>query len=235
MSNQAEMTTALVIDDVNIVRDSDELEGALLPVATAVGGDGIDVGGGVSAAPQSTFEYGTAIAIEQQQLLVQPPRVEQQHEEQIAYNVPPTGSTYSSAITDDSRTRVRQAQNVGLMASEQEKEAIRRANTNVFAKGYHTEVAIKEANEVAQARARSDHYHDLLQQQMATTSASLTSGGDEDCDSSSSKRKTKKDKEQQQGGGGYKEGGGYEVNEYQFGTDYDVSEYKMSEYKSVYD
>jgi hypothetical protein len=183
MSYQAEAATA------RFLREEEELEGTLLPVATPIIGN---------------FEYETAMVEEQ---------------EQVAYPIPQISD--NTAVSDDSRPRVRQAQRTGRMAAEEENEAIRKANRKVFAHNYHEKEALRNANDIARERDRDglrmkeDEFQIRAQEEEKRIS---------EAKSSESKPKA----------AGYQVGG-YAVKDYQFGGDYDTSEYQASEYKSVYD
>jgi hypothetical protein len=203
MSNQAEVATA------TIMRDEDELEGALLPVAMAVGGGG-GGGGGTGAMPISTFDYDTAIPAEARQ------------QEQVAFSIP-TNNT-KSAVADDSRSRVKQAQQTGLIAQEEENEAIRRANCKVYAKTYHAERAVQEANQLAHRR---DFYGLQVQEEESSPAVNQRAQKEKNEQAANNQNKQEQPK-------GYNVGG-YQVGDYQVATDYEVNDYKMPEYKSVYD
>jgi hypothetical protein len=125
------------------LREEDELEGALLlPVATPIEPVIAEQPASMAAVPIGYFEYETAM-------------VEEQQQEQIAYSIPQISSdSHNTAVSDDSRPRVRQAQQTGRIAAEEELEAIRRANRKVFAHGYHEQEALKKANDIARVRDR---------------------------------------------------------------------------------
>jgi hypothetical protein len=184
------------IANVEILREEEELEGALLPVATEVISEFPQ--SATAAVPLTTFDYETAMAVEQ---------------EHIAYSIP---QNERAAVADDSRTRVKLAERTGLIHSEEEREAIQLANRKVFSKDYHAREAVQKANEAAKQR---DHF-------------GLQMPAPPQPKEADSKRLACSEPKKEEG---YKNGGGYAVEEYSFGTDYETNEYKPSEYKSVYD
>lgn len=192
MSNSAEITTA------RMLRDEEELEGALLPVASQIGGPS---GATVSAAPIGRFEYGSLAEVEEGE----------GQQEQVAYAIPQASR---DAIADDSMPAVKRAEVKGLIAAETEKEAIGKGERRIFAKNYYTQQAVENANRIARDR-------DGQGLQLPETSCSLPTLVDGPSETPTQKS-------------GYKVGG-YEVNEYQFGNDYETQDYAISEYKSVYD
>jgi hypothetical protein len=207
MSNYPQTAMATI----TAIREEDELEGVLLPVATPLG---VSAGcrGAAAAVPLYTFDYDTAITSELQQEM-----------EQVAYSIPTTAS--KSAVVDDSRTRVKQAEQIALVSQEEENEAIRRANRNIYAKAYHTERGVEEANQLAHQR----DFEGLEVKEDPPSAAKNLRG---------QKEKKKQEQDENNRGNMKPKGysaGGYEVSEYRFGSDYEVSEYKVSEYKSVYD
>ena len=191
MSNETEPITASIL-----LREEEELTGALLPVATQIGEEAAPL----AAVPVSQFDYAEAIANE-----------EGLHQEQIAYSIPQK----SGGLADDSRENVKRAERAGLIAAEQEREAVQRANQKVYAKDYYARRAMEEANRIARQRDREG----------------LDVNLQEEVDI---KLPSNKDTEPKEKRSGYKVGG-YEMQEYQFGTDYETNEYETSEYKSVYD
>lgn len=184
------------ISNVEVLREEEELEGALLPVATAVISEFPQ--SATAAVPLTTFDYETAMAVKQ---------------EHLAYSIP---QREGAAVADDSRTRVKLAQRTGLIHSEAEREAIQIANRKVFSKDYHAREAVQKANEAAKQR-------DRFGLQMPAPPEP------KEADSKPLARSEPKKEE------GYRIGGGYAVEEYSFGTDYETNEYKPSVYKSVYD
>jgi hypothetical protein len=209
MSNQVDSVVA------TFVRDEEELEGALLPVATHIQIDEEPLPVAFAAVSMSQFEYDAALAAEQQE------------EEQIAYSIPQNDR---DAIADDSRSRVKLAQRTGLIASEQEREAISRANRKVFAHDFHAQEAVRAANHIARQKDRKGqaNLNNLAKRknQIGLEGTPPQQAREEEINVPASE--TTKPKEQ-----GYKVGG-YQVHEYGT-TDYEASDYQTSEYKSVYD
>jgi hypothetical protein len=226
MSNQVYTVTASIVRDeeelegallpvsnqVSIVRDVDELEGALLPVATRIQMD--EQPFSAAAVPMPQFEYDAALAAEQQE------------EEQIAYSIPQNDK---DAVTDDSRSRVKLAERAGLQAAEQEREAISRANRKVFSHDYHAQEAVRAANHIARQQDRKGQANlNNLARKRAQIGLEVTPPQQVKEEEIKVPANETKPKEQ-----GYQVGG-YQVKEYQT-SDYEASEYQPSEYKSVYD
>ena len=137
MSNQADLLYA---------RDAEELEGALLPVATAVGQNDSNTTTSIATVIPSTetvFNYDTALQHEYQL----------QEEEAVA--IPDNGSTLNYAgVADDSKTTVSRAQTAGKISSEEEIQSIRKANQKVFSHNYFEKQSFKAANARAKQRDR---------------------------------------------------------------------------------
>lgn len=194
-------------------RDMEELEGALLPVATEVVNQS-DPNAYASTATvipsvEAVFDYDTALRNEQQQ-------------EEEAVVVPDNANQLNYAgVSDDSKTTVGRAQQSGRIRSEEEKEAIRKANRKVYAQNYHEQNSIKSANERAKQRDREglQIQNDRIAEQMALAKA---------------KAKESKEQEQQsQASTGYQPKG-YQIKDYDCGS-YEIGTYEVTEYKSVYD
>lgn len=185
-----------------MLRDEEELEGALLPVASQIGGPS---GAIVSAAPIGGFEYGSLVEVEEGE----------EQQEQVAYAIPQASR---DAIADDSMPAIKRAEVKGLIAADTEKEAIGKGERRIFARDYYTQQAVENANRIARDR-------DGQGLQLPETSCSLPTLVDGPSENPSETPTQKS---------GYKVGG-YEVNEYQFGIDYETQDYAISEYKSVYD
>lgn len=186
---------------IRAARDEDELEGALLPVATRIEDQPQPTTN--LAIPIAHFEYDTAIAVERQQ-------------ENIAYALPNEKAT---AIADDSRSRVKFAEQKGLIAAEAEKEAVRNLNRNCFSKEYHAKAAVQIANQYAKNRDGQGFQ---------------TTGKPPAADKEKPRSHDKSNKQGAPKNQDYK-GGGYEVKEYTCGNDYETSDYDIQEYRSVYD
>lgn len=189
-------------------RDEDELEGALLPVATQIPEETCNTLN--PAVPIADFDYETAITVEQQQ-----------QQENVAFTIP---QNERAAVADDSRSRIKFAESKGLIASEAEKEAIRNGTRNVFSKDYFSKQAIQAANHNAKLR----NSQGLQVSDKPPTSLP----GEPD---SRKENATQLERSSNSGNSGYKVGGGYEVKEYSFGTNYETSDYEVREYRSVYD
>jgi hypothetical protein len=188
-------------------RDEDELEGAfLLPVACQVDDErGLETPGIVLA----RFAYSTAIAEENQQ------QQQQQQVENVAYTIPRHDK---AAIADDSHTRVKLAERRGQMASEEEKDAIRKVNREVYSKNYFSSHAVEAANQRARIRDADglqveDREIKLPSHEHASSKGTVRSGTP----------------------AGTAKVGGYAVNEYLVRTSYNTNEYETQEYHSVYE
>lgn len=196
------------------VREMDELEGSLLPVATEV----VECGPGNTVIPTTTqvFEYDAA---EQEQW--------GEGELREAIVVPGNGNQLNYAgVSDDSKTTVGKAGQTGKIRSEEELETIRKNRQRIYAQNYHEENAFKAANarakerdreglQVKDDRLRSDFTEEKLPE---TLRKKLQLDGTSD--GKSNKEQAAKL--------------GYQVSEYDCGN-YETGDYEVTEYKSVYD
>lgn len=196
------------------VREMDELEGSLLPVATEV----VECGPGNTVIPTTTqvFEYDAA---EQEQW--------GEGELREAIVVPGNGNQLNYAgVSDDSKTTVGKAGQTGKIRSEEELETIRKNRQRIYAQNYHEENAFKAANarakerdreglQVKDDRLRSDFTEEKLPE---TLRKKLQLDGTSD-------GKSNKDQATKLG---------YQVSEYDCGN-YETGDYEVTEYKSVYD
>ena len=190
-------------------RDMEELEGALLPVATEVvnHNDPNVFASTATVIPsvEAVFDYDTALRNEEEEAVVVPDNANQ-----LNY----------AGVSDDSKTTVGRAQQSGRIRSEEEKEAIRKANRKVFAQNYHEQNSIKSANARAKQRDREglQIQNDRIAEQMALSKA---------------KAKESEEQEQSQASNGYQPKG-YQIKDYDCET-YEIGSYEVTEYKSVYD
>jgi hypothetical protein len=200
-----------------IIRDMEELEGALLlPVATEVVGPNHNskvASATVIPSAEAFFDYDTALSNEQQR---------SREDDDEAVVVPDNGNQLNYAgVSDDSKSTVGRAQQTGKFRSEEELESIRKANRKVFSQNYHEKNNLKSANEWAKQRDReglqmkNDH-HIEEQNNMALSEIS--------------KAKEPPNQEQQQP----EKPKGYQIKEYDCGA-YETGTYEVMEYKSVYD
>lgn len=204
MSNQADLLYA---------RDEEELEGALLPVATAVGQNDSNTTTSIATVIPSTetvFNYDTALQHEYQL----------QEEEAVA--IPDNGSTLNYAgVADDSKTTVSRAQTAGKISSEEEIQSIRKANQKVFSHNYFEKQSFKAANARAKQRDREgmDIQNDHIEEQLAAKAKAAAEAKKQSEASQQSKEYQPK---------------GYQISDYDCGS-YETSDYQISEYKSIYD
>lgn len=193
-------------------RDAEELEGALLPVATAVANNDSNPTTSIATVIPSTeavFEYDTAL------------QNEERLPEEEAVAIPDNGSTLNYAgVSDDSKSTVGRAEVSGKIRSEQEIQAIKKANRKVFAQNYFEQTSFKAANERAKQRDREglQIQNDHIEEQMAQAKAAS---------------EPPKQPETSQQSKGY-ETKGYQIKDYDCGS-YEINSYEISEYKSVYD
>lgn len=205
---------------VRAVRDMDELEGTLLPVATEV----LECGPGNELIPVTTqvFDYDMGIASVQQQ------QQQQQAEEQVLKEAIPipnnaNGLNYAG-VSDDSKTTVGKAKQTGIIRSEEELECIRKNKSKIIPRNYHEENAFKSANNRAKHRDReglevkNDHLGSAFTEKQLPEKLQSNKKDEEESDK---KPENPADK-------------GYQVKEYDC-TTYDTSDYKVTEYKSIYD
>ena len=224
------------MQNTQTLRDTDELEGALLlPVATRVDGpthqadDAINpnIAVAAGATPTTYFDYDTAV-------------LQEDHDRQQAITIPLTSSQVPPGHKE--RYALCKGQQMAVIAAEEEREAIRNANRKVYSKDYHAQQAAKAANSHAKIRDReerravrdpytsSGHELQLLEHEpsVARTVEPPTSAEFTTSDAVF---------EQQQRPGCHESGyqvGGYQIGEYQIGS-YETKDYKVAEYKSVYD
>jgi hypothetical protein len=199
------MSNQIPIVEATAVRDEDELEGTLLP---ASGENDETTALAAAAYPVEHFDYTDASLAQDQR--------QYQLDEHVAY---PLEQNNRAAMSDDSRSRVRYAEQNGIVASEQELEAIRRNNRKVLSHDYFERQSFQKAN-------RNARTEDSIERQGRTpqmTENQPTPSGE-------LKKEEKKDTT---AAGGYHVGG-YEVKEYET-ENYETIDYKTSEYKSVYD
>ena len=193
MSSQVEFVEAA------IVRDEDELEGALTaPLVSA-------------AVPEAHFEYSSSI-IAQDEV-----EFHNRQEGRVAIAL-----SEGNDEPYEVRSSVKYAEKVGKIASDAEREAIRRNNRNVLAQSYYEREAFKEANRNAIIRDREETYG--IPPPEPAYSAAPTEKAEEE--------QVQQSKAAPAAAGGYQTGG-YEIKEYQTGN-YETSSYNISEYKGVY-
>mmetsp|Transcript_6430 Transcript_6430/g.16345 ORF Transcript_6430/g.16345 Transcript_6430/m.16345 type:complete len:280 (-) Transcript_6430:77-916(-) len=228
--------------NTNQMNDS-SAENTATPIATA------------AVLPVETFNYDDALASSVQEE-EEEEYGEQQHQQYnshqpTAYHVP--GGIFdddekeaprrSTAIADDSSTTVRHSTHIGVIQSEQEKDAIRQANRKVYSQTYHEKASIETANQVAKLRDREGlevRHNNQMEHQLNNTSAQQDTIDQRQqrqqqqrqtkTTASTSNRSTPADTGARHGGGG----GGYQIREYEIGG-YETKSYNVKEYKSVYD
>jgi hypothetical protein len=229
-----------------MIRDEDELEGALLlPVATQVGGTGATNMGiplAVAATPIGCFDYDD--------VLVEEERCQQQQEQQAFY-IPTELSPSDHEMHE--RVGVARGQQMARIKNEEEREAIRQAQRKVYSQDFYAQLEAKNANVRARQTDREDRhalryahlrpshhnnshgdYEYDSELQLINGDSSRVIAAGKTMDATSKERQTKGAKNEDKTSG-YKVGG-YHVKEYQFdSSSYDTQEYGISEYKSVYD
>eukprot|EP00980_Cylindrotheca_fusiformis_P008755 scaffold1869_cov122-Cylindrotheca_fusiformis.AAC.17 len=211
------MSNQIPIVDATTIRDEEELEGALLPPTETYGSDGQRVPLAAAAAyPVEHFEYTDAALEHDQQ--------QQEEDEHIAY---PLEFAAHSGIADDSRDRVKFAERHGLVASDQELEAIRRNNGKVLSHDFLERQTFEQGNR--NARFIDSYY----ERQGRTPPMTENRPPSKEFLCSKQEKKDSTTPSEPSTSAPYKVGG-YEVKEYKMG-EYDTQEYNVSEYKSVYD
>jgi len=194
----------------------EELEGALLPVATAVvnqnnsNAEAVSIATAVIPSAEAVFDYDLALRDDQQQ----------GQEEAVA--IPDNANQLNYAgVSDDSKSTVGMAQLNGRIRSEQEIQAIKKANRKVFSHNYHEQNSIKSANARAKQRDREglQIQNDRIEEQMARSEKEKAFAQKQEEASRASKEYQPK---------------GYQINDYDCGS-YEVGSYEVTEYKSVYD
>mmetsp|Transcript_4798 Transcript_4798/g.12317 ORF Transcript_4798/g.12317 Transcript_4798/m.12317 type:complete len:204 (-) Transcript_4798:2019-2630(-) len=197
-------------------RDMEELEGALLPVATEVVGNyngDSNVTSAAVAYPFTATVSGYDDALDNEQGLARGGNFE-------AIVVPNNGDQPNYAgVSDDSRATIKRAERIGKIRSEEERESIRRANQKIHSQNEFHRDSIRRANQRAKERDREglDTKIDHIAEQMAQ----------------SAKVKAENAKKQQQEEQEQKTTG-YHVKEYECGT-YETKAYEVAEYNSIYD
>ena len=223
---------------VHLLRDNEELEGTLLPIATEITPSTSSSGGGCgdnrhsnqdgpTARPINRFDYDTALIAEVVNEQQQQQQQQQYEQERIALIIPQRYDDRSLVSDVHDRSRIKGAQRMGLIASEEEREAIRKADNRGFVQSYYEREQIRLANEYAQQRDREGLQVRLEaweQEQMARQAATA------EVEDDVSTVTTRKDSHLS---GGYQVGG-YQVKEYDV-SPYETSDYQTTEYKSVYD
>eukprot|EP00536_Pseudo-nitzschia_multiseries_P014544 jgi/Psemu1/311108/fgenesh1_kg.721_\ len=192
------------------VRDVDELEGALLPVATEV----VEGGPGNETIPTTTqvFDYDAAFSLERQQ------REQEEFGEAIA--IPDNGNRLNYAgVSDDSKTTVSKAEQTGRIRSEEELEYIRKNRSKILPRDYHEANSFKSAN--ARAKQRNKEGLQVQSDHLEAFTERLLPEKLKVKEQNAAKMETPVKK-------------GYQVNEYNCMT-YDTSEYEVTEYKSIYE
>ena len=243
--------------EAEFVRDNDELEGSLfLPVATAVNEPIVaeTVAVAVGATPTTYFNYETAVAEEEEQEQQYLLQQQQQQEEEQAFAIPSTSSEFdANHHQGEERIAFHRGNRNGIVAAEEERDAIRSANRRVYSVDYYAQQQVKAANERARRRAQEERLavrasrasgaapgaaggYELelweQQQEVSRRNASATAATASSSQSNNTNNSHHRDANNTQNEAHV--GGGYQVNEYQIGS-YDTNEYNVSEYKSVYD
>jgi hypothetical protein len=205
------------------LRDVDELEGTLLPIAQQVLFDNDDdntiMMTAPTAAPVQVFHYDSNEESQQQHQLQQE---EDTGTTRIAYPIPTRrgdgGRPHNTdSISDDSKLAVKHAEHTGLIRSEEELDAIRRARTKVYSENYYERQAIQLANQNAQRRDKEGLQVMVQSKSTSKAANSVADGGPNtsgECGMDV----------------------GHDVQEYQIGeTSYETTDYHIAEYKSIYD
>lgn len=212
MSSKTEARVTAVAT-VSAVRDMEELEGTLLPVATAVSERG--PGNGAIPAITQAFDYDEAISNEQQQQLAE-------EEFNEAFPIPDNANQRNFAgVSDDSKTAVGKADLIGKIRCEEELEIIRNNRRKIHSRNYFEANAYKSANERAKQRDREGL--EVKDDRIGLSFAKNTLP--EKVETSTEKYANNSETASKSG---------YHVKEYECMT-YDTNEYSVSEYKSIYD
>ena len=190
---------------------------------------------------------------------------EQQHHQQYIIGHPPLAHHVpagiddqdfeaprrSRAIADDSSTTVRQSTHIGVIQSEQEKDAIRRANRKVYSQTYHEQASIETANQIAKLRDREGlevrHDNTVSSEYVQDTTATPKTEGAHQKQQEQQQQQTKTTNVPPSHrstaaaaavagatGTSSRGRGGYQIREYEIGS-YETKSYNVKEYKSVYD
>lgn len=147
-----------------------------------------------------------------------------------AFHIPSGLTPNPDSIADDSRFAVKYAERTGIIRSEEEKDAIRKANLKGFARNYFEAQSIYAANQFAKLRDREglqvqdDHLAPSMINSLYTSPQSSTGRSKPESDCT-----FPRDRKHRNGGKGY------QVQEYRISDNYETETYEVTEYKSVYD
>ena len=214
----------------SLLRDEEELEATLLPVAERIelDDDFVVDDPSHSALPAATFDYDGAIAAEAEQ-------------ESVAVPLPSLYQNETFKGQDDQRFRL--AERAGRQRSDSEQVAIQKANLRGFAKSHYEEQQIRTANELARQRDRQglqikrEGVEQVAMEQLHAPHSQ--SSGLEDssmAEQSQSQSQSPSQSQTDQTRASDYQLGGYKTNDYSTKQySYDTSDYQVSEYKSVYD
>jgi len=180
------------------------------------------------ATSEFVFDYNDDAVIQLQQ--------QQQEEEDLmieAIPIPDNATKLNYAgVSDDSRSSVNNAKQIGRYKSKKELDAIRKAKERIIPHNYYKENSIKKANEIALRRDREG----LLQARRNNDDHRLSNNNSAILFSSSTTKSNKKDNDEEEGK--KKSSGasssGYQIKEYKVSS-YDTKNYDVTKYKSVYD
>lgn len=198
----------------SLLRDSSELEGALLPTAQAVVFD--EEADDKTPMATVAFDYSDR----QNNIL---------HDE-YAERIPlaptiPNFETNSAVISDErlQRQLIAEAARRGEIDAEEEKERIQKLNRDVYARNYYEREQVRRANELAAKRNR-------LEKAGAIDNSSEVAANASKIPQPSSQPPAVKAPEYYPGTYGAE----YEVSKYEVES-YETSDYEVSEYKSLYE
>jgi hypothetical protein len=224
LQTSSSIAQPLLDNQGRITRDPNELEGTLLPIAQEVFPDNNNSHQAApTAVPIQFFDYDVALANENEE-------EQEQDSIRIAHPIPfSDGRPNPNSIADDSQMAVKNAEHVGRIKTEEELDAIRKANTRVYTNNYYEHQAIQLANQIAQQRNKEG-----LKIKPKSTSITKSNKANESTVSTSTTSSTTASTNSDNCG--HKVGGGYQIHDYQLGeTNYETSDYDVKDYKSVYD
>jgi len=184
------------------------MEEALLPIATPIHEDNHQVGSNLVRPSSGISPY----TIPYEEGGGRGTTTRRQFTENVEYAMASRNMT--TAVADDSFSRVKQAERKGQIETRIENQAIRHVNRTAYHKNYSSSQAV----EIANHRARIRNAEGL---QMEDRGQQLGLGQVNSTTNSKPKASTR--------------GGGYEIKEYSTRTDYNTAEYEVKEYRSVYD
>jgi hypothetical protein len=151
----------------------------------------------------------------------------------IPIPVSTTNQEMSTLLSERERAVARLAAYRGRIQAEQELEDIQRAARNIRAIQYYSEREVEEANRQARERMRAEEYGMVHEVARLNQAIALHESSKQQPPASSQERQCVEEQNQQSQMGTF--GKEYEVSKYDTMYKYNIGDYKIAEYKSVYE